>query len=167
MKGAGGGAQAGRYCRASPPTHTSDSRYPAPLSPQTKRPCRLPLPCYLPACRYTQFVSLHSRPVFARLDLAPLARALNRVDVAREGGTDWGCSSMTDTGPILRRAAGADTPAPAAAAACPCRLRLPLHRPLPSACALSVRCADWTGGRSSARRSGTGTPRSARTTPLA
>lgn len=29
-------------------------------------------------CRYTQFVSLFSRPVQARLDLGPLAKALNR-----------------------------------------------------------------------------------------
>lgn len=54
------------------------------------------------SCRYTQFVMLHSRPVQARLDLGPLARALNRVDDGREPGTEWGASSMVDTGPILR-----------------------------------------------------------------
>ena len=35
--------------------------------------------CSPPHCRrYTQFVTVHSRPVHARLDLGPLAKALNR-----------------------------------------------------------------------------------------
>lgn len=38
----------------------------------------------------------------ARLDLQPLARALNGIDGGREEGTEWGASSMVDTGPILR-----------------------------------------------------------------
>lgn len=33
-------------------------------------------------CKYTQAVAVHSRPVTARLDLAPLARALNRLEDA-------------------------------------------------------------------------------------
>ena len=45
---------------------------------------------------------LLSRPVQARLDLQPLARALNRVDAGRAEGTEWGASSMVDTGPLLR-----------------------------------------------------------------
>lgn len=60
------------------------------------------LPLSLRHHRYTQFVSLHSRPVQARLDLGPLARALNRLDEEREAGTEWAASSMVDTGPILR-----------------------------------------------------------------
>ncbi|KAL4433981.1 hypothetical protein ABPG75_000422 [Micractinium tetrahymenae] len=52
--------------------------------------------------RYTQFVNLWSRPVQARLDMAPLAAALNRLDTGREAGTEWASSSMVDTGPILR-----------------------------------------------------------------
>jgi hypothetical protein len=36
------------------------------------------------ARRYTQFVSIHSRPVYARLDMLPLASALNRCSSARQ-----------------------------------------------------------------------------------
>lgn len=52
--------------------------------------------------RYTQFVSLFSRPVQARLDLGPLAKALNRVDTGREEGVQWASNSLVDTGPLLR-----------------------------------------------------------------
>jgi hypothetical protein len=52
--------------------------------------------------KYTQFVSVHSRPVQARLDLGPLAAALNRLDTGRDAGTAWGAPRLVDTGPLLR-----------------------------------------------------------------
>ena len=53
-------------------------------------------------CRYSQFVNMHSRPVWARLDLGPLAAALNRVDTGRQAGAQWGAASLVDTVPLLR-----------------------------------------------------------------
>lgn len=38
----------------------------------------------------------------ARLELGPLARALNRIDRGRQAGMEWSASSLVDTGPILR-----------------------------------------------------------------
>eukprot|EP00887_Chlorella_sp_A99_P000342 scaffold13.g342.t1 len=52
--------------------------------------------------RYSQFVNLWSRPVWVRLDLGPLAAALNRLDAGREAGTEWAAASLVDTGPLLR-----------------------------------------------------------------
>ena len=49
---------------------------------------------------------MHSRPVWPRLDLGPLAAALNRIDAGREAGTHWGAASLVDTGPLLRLDAG-------------------------------------------------------------
>ncbi|PRW60398.1 hypothetical protein C2E21_1135 [Chlorella sorokiniana] len=62
----------------------------------------LPWQRYELESRYTQFIDLHSRPVQARLELGPLARALNRIDSGRQAGMEWGASSLVDTGPILR-----------------------------------------------------------------
>ena len=52
--------------------------------------------------KYTQIVSVHSRPVHGRLEMGPLAAALNRADPGRAPGTAWGTPSMLDTGPLLR-----------------------------------------------------------------
>ncbi len=52
--------------------------------------------------RYTQFVAVWSRPVHARLELGPLADALNEVDGGRAAGVAWGAPRATDTGPLLR-----------------------------------------------------------------
>lgn len=52
--------------------------------------------------KYTQFVNVHSRPVQARLDMGPLAAALNRIDTQRTPGTTWTSPRLIDTGPLLR-----------------------------------------------------------------
>lgn len=46
-------------------------------------------------CKYTQAVAVHSRPVTARLDLAPLARALNRLEDAAALGPVRGRGRVT------------------------------------------------------------------------
>ncbi|PSC73208.1 monodehydroascorbate reductase [Micractinium conductrix] len=68
----------------------------------------LPGSCFEVESRYTQFVCTHSRPVRPRLDMQPLAVALNRLDARREAGCDWAASSMVDTGPLLRLDRGGD-----------------------------------------------------------
>ncbi|KAG2435847.1 hypothetical protein HXX76_007042 [Chlamydomonas incerta] len=53
--------------------------------------------------KYTQFVTTHSRPVWPRIDMAPLARVLNRMDTGvLDPQFQWSTSRFTDTGPVLR-----------------------------------------------------------------
>ncbi|KAG2451189.1 hypothetical protein HYH02_003796 [Chlamydomonas schloesseri] len=53
--------------------------------------------------KYTQFVTTHSRPVWPRIDMAPLARVLNRMDAGvLDPQYQWSTSRFTDTGPVLR-----------------------------------------------------------------
>ena len=53
--------------------------------------------------KYTGFVDLHSRPTLPRLDLAPLAAALSRAEVARGAvGVAWVANSVVDSGPLMR-----------------------------------------------------------------
>lgn len=55
-------------------------------------------------CRGRHIIDLVSicTALQARLDLGPLARALNRIDHGRQAGMEWSASSLVDTGPILR-----------------------------------------------------------------
>ncbi len=54
-------------------------------------------------CKYTQTVALTSRPVTARLDMAPLAAALNAMEEpGLEEGLSWAANRFTDSGPLLR-----------------------------------------------------------------
>ncbi|GIL82720.1 hypothetical protein Vretimale_8294 [Volvox reticuliferus] len=53
--------------------------------------------------KYTQFISCHSRPVWPRVDMGPLARLLNRMEGDALGPhLRWTCARFTDTGPVLR-----------------------------------------------------------------
>ncbi|GFR52476.1 hypothetical protein Agub_g15045, partial [Astrephomene gubernaculifera] len=53
--------------------------------------------------KYTQFVSCHSRPVWPRVDMAPLARVLNRMEgAALAPNLRWSAPRFNDTGPVLR-----------------------------------------------------------------
>ncbi|KXZ54901.1 hypothetical protein GPECTOR_4g973 [Gonium pectorale] len=53
--------------------------------------------------KYTQFVNVFSRPVWPRIDMAPLARVLNAMEGrALEPQLRWSCPRFTDTGPVLR-----------------------------------------------------------------
>jgi len=52
--------------------------------------------------KYTQFVSLHSRPVMPRLDFMPLATVFNNLERGLPEGMYWVSSRFTDTGPVLR-----------------------------------------------------------------
>eukprot|EP00198_Chlamydomonas_reinhardtii_P002645 XP_001691981.1 predicted protein [Chlamydomonas reinhardtii] len=53
--------------------------------------------------KYTQFVTTASRPVWPRIDMAPLARVLNRMDAGvLDPQFQWSTSRFTDTGPVLR-----------------------------------------------------------------
>ncbi|KAG2498182.1 hypothetical protein HYH03_003937 [Edaphochlamys debaryana] len=53
--------------------------------------------------KYTQFVNVWSRPVWPRIDMAPLARVLNRMDERALGPQlRWSAARFTDTGPVLR-----------------------------------------------------------------
>ncbi|KIY93381.1 hypothetical protein MNEG_14581 [Monoraphidium neglectum] len=53
-------------------------------------------------CKYTQTVVVASRPVFPRLDMAPLAAALNALETDMPQHVAWSCSRFTDSGPLLR-----------------------------------------------------------------
>ncbi|EFJ41453.1 hypothetical protein VOLCADRAFT_107660 [Volvox carteri f. nagariensis] len=54
-------------------------------------------------CKYTQFVSCYSRPVWPRVDLGPLARLLNMLEGEALGPQlRWNSARFTDTGPVLR-----------------------------------------------------------------
>ncbi|MEW5314804.1 MAG: hypothetical protein WDW38_006273 [Sanguina aurantia] len=53
-------------------------------------------------CKYTQFVDVHSRPVWPRIDMLALANALNSIETGLPEGLLWGCSRFTDSGPLLR-----------------------------------------------------------------
>eukprot|EP00798_Chlamydomonas_sp_ICE-L_P000839 gene839-33570_t len=52
--------------------------------------------------KYTQFVSLNSRPVYPRLDMTPLANLLNTLEQGQAKGLYWVANRFTDSGPILR-----------------------------------------------------------------
>lgn len=55
--------------------------------------------------RYTSYVRYRSRPTWPRLDLGPLAAALNAEEVGGgEGRLRWVAGAHTDSGPILRLA---------------------------------------------------------------
>lgn len=49
--------------------------------------------------KYTTWVDIASRPTLPRLDMQPLAIALNILETS---GYEWFCDKITDTGPILR-----------------------------------------------------------------
>ncbi|KAL6759905.1 TLD-domain-containing protein [Haematococcus lacustris] len=54
-------------------------------------------------CKYTQYVHVHTRPVWPRLDLSALALVLNQLEgQALPPGTAWTANRITDTGPLLR-----------------------------------------------------------------
>ncbi|GLC41538.1 hypothetical protein PLESTM_001212500 [Pleodorina starrii] len=53
--------------------------------------------------KYTQFICCHSRPVWPRIDMGPLARMLNRMEADALGPQlSWTSARFTDTGPVLR-----------------------------------------------------------------
>uniref|UniRef100_A0A061R1C2 Uncharacterized protein n=2 Tax=Tetraselmis sp. GSL018 TaxID=582737 RepID=A0A061R1C2_9CHLO len=54
--------------------------------------------------KYTQFVDLHSRPVWPRLDFQPLAKAMNRLEQLHGGSGDmeWAADRMVYGGPLMR-----------------------------------------------------------------
>ncbi|KAI8474832.1 MAG: hypothetical protein J3K34DRAFT_406742 [Monoraphidium minutum] len=60
-------------------------------------------------CKYTQTVSVTSRPVTPRLDMAPLAEVLNRLETDMPQHVAWTASRFTDSGPLLRLDARGET----------------------------------------------------------
>eukprot|EP00892_Ulva_mutabilis_P003797 jgi/Ulvmu1/178/UM001_0182.1 len=58
-------------------------------------------------CKYTSYVNLHSRPVWPRVSMAPLAEALNAEEDPQRG-LRWRSTRITDTGPVLRLEAGGE-----------------------------------------------------------
>lgn len=60
-------------------------------------------------CKYTQFVHLTSRPVWPRLDMAPLAAVLNQLEGRYSG------QQQQQPGPLWRSGSGSSTPGSAAA----------------------------------------------------
>lgn len=106
-------------------------------------------------CKYSQFVVLPSRPVWPRLDLAPLATLLNTLEAryaaaaaaaagddagaaapGQEGGLVWVANSLTDTGAASALCVRARNDACKSHGAAPCEhvqtraLRCLSHTPL-------------------------------------
>jgi hypothetical protein len=68
-------------------------------------------------CKYTQFVTLTSRPVWPRLDMAPLAAVLNQLEMRYSGQQQQQQQQQQgqQQGALWRTGSGSSTPGSAAA----------------------------------------------------